>query len=173
MDARGNNPVLIVADVDDTMVNTTVDLQNGMRGIECLTPVPGVLKFAGELYPKQMIAMSIADDRGRQIQKLRHVGLFGLLGGRIVMGNLESKREMLWAVSRKFRARGYLLVGVGDRLDNDIALFNEFGMPSFRMMVKGGKYRYQTPQDPGEVPYAVVSNWFGLHSELQKLLLTY
>jgi len=161
--------VVLFSDLDDTMTNTTVDLQDG-RDIHHLTAVPGVYEYLVR-RPGQVIIASIAEEEELQRSKLSQIGVLHLVRDVLIMGDLASKTNMVMGLAKKYQNEGRLLIGVGDRLDNDITLFNKAGMLSVRMMVSGGKYASQVPSFNYEQPDYIVTNWFELEQKLKKIKL--
>ena len=163
-----------ILDLDDTFAHTTRDMRGDPNRVSNLSLVDGAREFLDETKARgdRRVLVTVGD-WPLQMAKMQHLCID--VERSTILSSLPLPEEpTFWSekTTEKWNAFRHLAeakeytdvskVLVGDRLDRDIAPGNKLGLITVRMCLPGGKYAYQEPQSPEEVPTYTVTNFFEL-----------
>ena len=155
-----------ILDLDDTLAQTTRDMQGDVARVSSLTLAPGVGEFIELLNSRgDFYALVTVGDEALQAEKITHLGL--MFPQVVIVPKTDDPYMKSEAVAQIVDARreGEECVLIGDRLDRDISVGNALGLTTVRMCLPEGRYSAIEPQNEREKPAFTVRDFF----ELMKL----
>jgi FMN phosphatase YigB (HAD superfamily) len=156
-----------ILDLDDTVANTTRDLEGDLKKLKSLTLVRGAAQFL-EKYGKKSVILTMGYEP-EQRAKVEALYLDRLVRHVHIVASYKKKQEWLERLVTNNHEHRQTLVVVGDRVDQEIRMGNELDLTTVRMRLPHGKYFDRDPSCGLEKPDYTVSDFF----ELMKLPLTF
>jgi FMN phosphatase YigB (HAD superfamily) len=157
-----------ILDLDDTLANTTLNMQGDESRVSELTLAAGAKEFLALLKSRGDFHALVTVGR-EEVQKAK-IGHLGLVFDDIAIvpkgDNPSMKSEAIARLASEGGTEAPCVL-VGDRLDRDISVGNSLGLTTVRMCLREGRYSLIEPQNELEKPTHSVADFF----ELMKLPL--
>ncbi len=135
-------PRIFVVDLDDTLANTTKDLQGDVGRIEFLTLVPGARQFLGALsHAGHRRVLLSAGEIGYQERKLEVLGINDMFDSVHIVEKGADKRERLKRLLDESGLPPEHMIVVGDNPEHELLYAHELGCRVVRVNLSHGKRR--------------------------------
>lgn len=132
---------VIVVDADDTMLNSTKDLQGDMLRVQQLTAVAGTRESLERwAHAGHRVIVLSAGEEDYQRKKLEVAGLLQLCPEVIIVAESEDKREALRGIIKSADVPPEHVIVIGDRPDRELAYGAELGCKVIRLHLDHGKH---------------------------------
>lgn len=142
-------PSLVIFDLDDTLFDTTGQLDSTYSRLESITPFPAVGALLEHLRSRSIRATIVTTgDELIQQRKIDILGLRERVDAVHVCATPEGKAGLFEQCLRDFGAEPGQTWVVGDRIDREIAAGNRMGCVTVRVMQ--GRHSVRTPTEPEE-----------------------
>jgi FMN phosphatase YigB (HAD superfamily) len=159
-----------IFDLDDTLANTTQDLQGDPARIPYLTLVPGALEFLRvhnkRGFRKKCILLTVGIAKDQQ-QKIDVLGIRNCFRKIYVVPKPEDKIAKLEQIVKKSNVSHFNFTVIGDRLDIEIRKAKELGCVTVRIKIPGGRHSEELPLRPSDHPDFEEKNFTDLMSQYE------
>jgi HAD superfamily hydrolase (TIGR01662 family) len=142
-------PALVIFDLDDTLFDTTGQLDSTASGLDRITLFPAVRGLLTHLRSQGIRATIVTTgDEALQQRKVEILGLRALVDAVHICALPEGKAQLFERCLQEFGVEPGRTWIVGDRIDREIAAGNRMGCVTIRVMQ--GRHSSRVPQEPAE-----------------------